>query len=644
MTDIIYGGGMAGASAYDVYAEFERANGRVPLSVADWLEQKVKGDPAWYFDPNNPDWDADTVWAERAVVRHSGSLWYALRVNAGAAPGTDDSAWVKLVEGIDQAIYDDLLSAAQQQATLAGGSASSAAGFAAAAQADRVLAQSAAQGALLGANIYANKAAGEAATANGQQFVAFGPTGFYATRYLMVASAGVAQDTYYNKAGLDTALAGKADNAQIEVVGQSLAALDANAVEVLPASAFNSDTMLDYDVDQTNRPSRAWDREGRRFAADDSETDLVHVFGGPEEVSRPYDLIGRRTFARLDKTLRPIEEVRIDGSRWIAVGGNLVPYELRSIVLLGDSTTNNDQMDDDPALLPNWQQYRWGNRLGERLGVPIINRGMNGHKTEQIAFRAGAIMGSAVVTGGVIPASGSVTLTGLVPGDPMVLASGQATYILVVDLITDDGTAVRGTLNRASATNYTFTRIVTGAAKTSARVDMISVTGREDAKSSFVIFGSGTNDEPAAAGPALTAAAMTELKSRFMAMATRAPNGYLCWGPLDRGLSEAAGTYRGDFIREFEAWAAATFGANFVNVRAFLASPRALEMAPILNPAWVKAVSADPNQDDDACIAAGTVAWSLRYGGVHTNLTGSLLQAWIIERELRARFNFPIAA
>lgn len=75
-----------------------------------------------------------------------------------------------------------------------------------AATSQRILAETAAQTALLGANVFANKAAGEAATANGQQFVAYGPDESYATRYRMVAGAGVVQDSYPNRAALNRAL------------------------------------------------------------------------------------------------------------------------------------------------------------------------------------------------------------------------------------------------------------------------------------------------------------------------------------------------------------------------------------------------------------------------------------------------------
>lgn len=64
------------------------------------------------------------------------------------------------------------------------------------------LAEAAAQTALFG-NVYADAAAGAAATPDGEEFVAYGPAGSYATRYLMVAGAPVAQDSYPNRSALD---------------------------------------------------------------------------------------------------------------------------------------------------------------------------------------------------------------------------------------------------------------------------------------------------------------------------------------------------------------------------------------------------------------------------------------------------------
>ncbi|QHD68230.1 hypothetical protein GS397_15050 [Sphingobium yanoikuyae] len=64
-------------------------------------------------------------------------------------------------------------------------------------------AEAAAQAALLGSNIYADASAGAAATPDGEEFVAYGPEGSYATRYLMVSGAPVAQDSYPNRSALD---------------------------------------------------------------------------------------------------------------------------------------------------------------------------------------------------------------------------------------------------------------------------------------------------------------------------------------------------------------------------------------------------------------------------------------------------------
>lgn len=124
-------------------------------------------------------------------------------------------------------------------------------------------AEAAAQAALLSGNIFANKAAGEAATPNGQQFVAYGPADNYATRYLMVAGAGVVQDSYPNRTALDAAV--------------SRVAYEVTAREQLP-SLDGMEPVLSSDViwsvpGETSGP--AVTREGDFYARQ------PHSLGGP---------------------------------------------------------------------------------------------------------------------------------------------------------------------------------------------------------------------------------------------------------------------------------------------------------------------------------------------------------------------------
>ncbi|MBG6116801.1 hypothetical protein IWY39_000605 [Sphingobium sp. JAI105] len=112
------------------------------------------------------------------------------------------------------------------------------------------IAEAAAQTALLGANVFANKAAGEAVTANGQQFVAYGPAGAYATRYLMVAGAGVVQDSYPNRTALDTETSARqaADQASGAIALINVGGTGDAATAAIPAAlnmlAIGNDTLF----------------------------------------------------------------------------------------------------------------------------------------------------------------------------------------------------------------------------------------------------------------------------------------------------------------------------------------------------------------------------------------------------------------
>jgi hypothetical protein len=78
-------------------------------------------------------------------------------------------------------------------------------------------------------------------------------------------------------------------------------------------------------------------------------------------------------------------------------------------------------------------------------------------------------------------------------------------------------------------------------------------------------------------------------------------------------------------IRTVETFLAKTYGRNFVNVRKYLASYRALAEAGIT-----------PTADDDAAIAAKSVPPSLRSssGSVHLNAAGHQIQANLFARHI----------
>jgi hypothetical protein len=177
----LYGGGAAGASAYEVYVEVTTARGDPVLSRAEWIDSLV-GPAGADFDVAALPWQAGVTYAPRAGVTEGGSAWLALRSTTGERPSDNPDAWGLLVAGIDQALYDDLLAAAEITAAAAQAAAASAAGAAdsasddaAAAALSAAQAGDAAAAAITNADVYASTSAGLAGTAlNGQFMVVVG--------------------------------------------------------------------------------------------------------------------------------------------------------------------------------------------------------------------------------------------------------------------------------------------------------------------------------------------------------------------------------------------------------------------------------------------------------------------------------------
>lgn len=246
---------------------------------------------------------------------------------------------------------------------------------------------------------------------------------------------------------------------------------------------------------------------------------------------------------------------------------------------------------------------------------------------------------SAIVTGGLVPASGPVHLTDLSVTDPLALASSQRPYPMLVDLTVSNGTTIRGRIQRIDRKIYSFSRMQPGAEEVASKVDVVSFTGYEDMRF-FAIIGAGTNDEPGDDGPVLSTEQMDYIKDCYRALVSTARNGFLCWGPLDRGYRERAGTPNGDFIRELEGWLRTTYGPNFVDVRGYLASSRAITDAAILQPGFVPQIHDDPQINDIASVDANTIPPSFRFGGVHVNGLGHALTARLFSAHLRSRFSW----
>ena len=169
---VVTGGGRTGLSAYEVYVEVETAAGRTPLSKEDWVLTLP-----WTLDPTS--WNALSTYTERTAVQHNGSLWLALKPSIGITPGTDATAWVLLLTGVDTDLFDALLVQAEAEAT--------------AAQTARAAAEAAAASAAAEAPTFADTAAGLAGTSDGDYFRVIEAGSDYVSIYLNDGGAAVAQ-------------------------------------------------------------------------------------------------------------------------------------------------------------------------------------------------------------------------------------------------------------------------------------------------------------------------------------------------------------------------------------------------------------------------------------------------------------------
>ncbi|MET0439122.1 MAG: hypothetical protein ABW043_16680 [Devosia sp.] len=285
----------------------------------------------------------------------------------------------------------------------------------------------------------------------------------------------------------------------------------------------------------------------------------------------------------------------------------------------GDSTTYGSDLPDETR-----DAQRWTTLLGTELGITVQNYGMPGDPIEVVASRFGVpVIGK--VVGGVIPASGSVPITDVAP---TILRSRN----VIADLQAFDGTVVRGTLAFVEAsTSLNFTRLVAGSdVSAPSFVNIHSATGR-DAWGGIVIIGAGTNNlTPILSGTGT----IDDVKAYYRRMTSEphlSPRKVLVWGLLDRGLDEGPGTPKGILIADLEKWLSQTYGSDYVPVRQYLGSARALLDAAIFSPGFT------PTSDDNAAVAAGVVPPSFRANGgasVHLNALGHQLQARLFRLHL----------
>lgn len=287
-----------------------------------------------------------------------------------------------------------------------------------------------------------------------------------------------------------------------------------------------------------------------------------------------------------------------------------VPVEAVSsfpIVGEGDSLTQGVDLTS-----PNTEA--WIVLLAQLFGTTASNLGASGTYSDEISARQGGTPMTGTVSGGSIPASGSVNITGLTPDG---IRGGAVSSIPVII------EGVPGTLARVS-TNRVFTRTAPGSAVSVPNVVDIYSDAPSLRGDRVLIAGAGTNDLPAIVAGTRTVDYVCAQFANMAEVLTPVRPRFLFWGPLDRGASEGAGTTVGGHIRSIEQYLARTFGAKFVNVREYL-STRGLADAGIT-----------PTSDDIADMAVGGVPRSLRTGSTtpHLTATGHYLIAKLFARTI----------
>lgn len=290
----------------------------------------------------------------------------------------------------------------------------------------------------------------------------------------------------------------------------------------------------------------------------------------------------------------------------------------------GDSTTYG-------ADLATPVGNRWTDLLAGLMGIPISNYGASGGRAEEIAARFGAVIPAGQISGGSIPASGSVVVSGL-DIDPMRVLVGSSTSTLLVEVLTEAGVRVPGTFTRtADPAAPTFTRTTAGAVIPAAGWVDIYATAGPTHWDDLIFIGQGINNEPLVAAGTQT---VDDVKAWYRAMTsvlTPLRPRFVIWGVLDRGVAEAPGTTNGNFIAALETWLKQTYGAAYLPFRQYLASPRALADAARYQPGFT------PTSEDTAAQSAKTVPPSFRAlsgTSVHMNELGHILQARYFHRNL----------
>jgi hypothetical protein len=179
------------------------------------------------------------------------------------------------------------------------------------------------------------------------------------------------------------------------------------------------------DKGNTGAPGQGFGKNAVEYIPDASDSEWDQAFGYRDSTGAARVFIGRRK----NGTYYP-DALNGGGS-----GGS----STASVVRWGDSLTANSA-DSSPD-------------LASRLGRAVVVQGIGGQLSQSIAARQGGVPSRATVQGGIIPASGSVTVTLTVPirSDvtitfPVTIAGVAGTFIA-----TDSAGYLTGTFTRTTA-------------------------------------------------------------------------------------------------------------------------------------------------------------------------------------------------
>lgn len=279
-------------------------------------------------------------------------------------------------------------------------------------------------------------------------------------------------------------------------------------------------------------------------------------------------------------------------------------------VAAGDSTTEGADLEDRT-------NDRWTTLLSQRIGQTITNRGYSGARTEEIVALRGGLTVSGTPTGGVMPASGNITVLDL---DINPFRSAGPTVPAIA--LCDDGTIIPGTFKAGAV----FTRTTSGPAVPTGRVQIRMIPAEE---SRLLFLGAGVNNEPLIEAETQT---VDQVKAWYRALTSRWHGPMVIWGLLDRGYYEAPGTVKGDYIAEMERWLAVEYGDAYAPFRQYLASSQSFADALLIDSTFTA------TSGDEQDLSAGTVPRSFRANtGVHLNPLGHQLQARFFHRHMILR-------